>query len=84
VSVHVQASRDHVVVRIEDNGVGFDPSAVADRGGMGLTSMRERAEKMGATLRISASPGGGTAVEVRVARLARDGAPDQSTNGGGR
>ena len=41
-----------------------------DKGGMGLTSMRERADEVGGTLVISSEPGKGTSVEVTVATSA--------------
>jgi signal transduction histidine kinase len=52
-------------LRIVDDGVGFDvQAAVSAGGGLGLTSMRERAEMLGARLSISSSPGAGAVVEV--------------------
>jgi signal transduction histidine kinase len=52
-------------LRVADDGVGFDvQAAVAGGGGLGLTSMRERAEMLGARLSISSSPGAGAVVEV--------------------
>ena len=55
-----------VVVR--DNGCGFEPKAV--RTGRervwGLLGMHERAESMGAQLRIWSRPGAGTEVEISV------------------
>ena len=48
---------------IHDDGVGFVPAAAEPRG-LGLVTMRERAEIMGATLTIRSRPRRGT--EVRV------------------
>ncbi len=50
----------HLTVR--DNGKGFDPSN--GRNGMGMGTMRERAQSIGAALTISSQPGTGTTVEV--------------------
>lgn len=72
---HGSAQRIHVLMRsgpdgpslrIADDGAGFDVQAAVDAGGagLGLTSMRERAELLGARLSISSSPGAGTVVEV--------------------
>ena len=36
-----------IELSIIDDGVGFDPDAKGDDGGMGLVSMRERIEKLG-------------------------------------
>jgi signal transduction histidine kinase len=52
-------------LRVADDGSGFDvQAAVAGGDGLGLTSMRERAEMLGARLSISSSPGAGAVVEV--------------------
>ena len=53
-----------VVLVVRDDGVGFD---VTRRGSSyGIRGMRERAMLIGATMRVSSSPGGGTEVVVRV------------------
>jgi signal transduction histidine kinase len=53
-------------LRIVDTGHGFDRQATArrDGGGFGLAGMRERAESVGACLRVESRPGVGTEVEV--------------------
>jgi signal transduction histidine kinase len=48
---------------VGDDGRGFDP-AYRRNGGFGLTSMRERAEAIGAALTITSALGNGTCVEV--------------------
>jgi PAS domain S-box-containing protein len=55
-------------VRIQDNGVGFDPDRAAEPGSghYGLRFMRERAEQLGGSLRVESAPGEGTCVEVTV------------------
>ena len=52
-------------VTVRDDGDGFDPAA-ADGEGFGLISMRERADALGADLRIESRPGAGTTVAVVV------------------
>jgi signal transduction histidine kinase len=56
---------DPIVLRVRDDGTGFDPGAV-DGGGFGLTSMRERARAQGGELEVASAPGKGTTVELRV------------------
>jgi two-component system nitrate/nitrite sensor histidine kinase NarX len=55
-------------VEVEDNGQGFDLSAVERRGGpyFGLLVMRERARILGGELRVDSTPGRGTRVFVSV------------------
>jgi signal transduction histidine kinase len=59
-----------VEMTIQDNGRGFDVSALhADDGRhLGLISMRERAAEIGATVAIHSEMGGGTQVTVKVPR----------------
>lgn len=66
IEVAVEASGKDVQVAVIDNGVGFDSDSAQDAGGLGLQSMRERAETVGATTNIRSEPGQGTRVEVRA------------------
>jgi PAS domain S-box-containing protein len=52
-----------ILVTVHDNGIGFDESA-AQSGGMGLHTMRYRADLIGARLRILPADGGGTVVKL--------------------
>jgi signal transduction histidine kinase len=66
VTVTVRNEGDRVELEIADNGAGFDPAAMIDHGGMGLVSMRERAEKMGGSFAVLSAPAEGTRVKVNV------------------
>jgi signal transduction histidine kinase len=68
VTVRICADGDHVELEVEDNGKGFDPGAVSDRGGMGLINMRERAERLGGSLTLVSAPREGTRVKVVVSQ----------------
>lgn len=50
-------------IEITDDGVGLPPDR---RSGVGLTSMRERAEELGGTFSAGALPGGGTRIVARL------------------
>jgi signal transduction histidine kinase len=53
---------------VHDDGGGFDPASPAARSKrLGLTSMRERADAIDATLVIESQPGAGTRVRIEVA-----------------
>ena len=46
-----------------DNGLGFDISTTKPTS-LGMRIMRERAEAIGADLKVSSSPGSGTCIEL--------------------
>jgi signal transduction histidine kinase len=58
---------DRPSVVVADDGIGFDTSArqIRERH-LGITSMEERAEAIGATLKIDSAPGLGTTVTVET------------------
>jgi signal transduction histidine kinase len=67
-SVSVVATKGGSSVRlvIEDDGVGFDPDALAPAEMIGLLGMRERLELLGGSLRIESAPGAGCTVHARL------------------
>ncbi|MDX1600735.1 MAG: GAF domain-containing sensor histidine kinase, partial [Anaerolineales bacterium] len=62
-TVRLDREGEKLHMSIADNGVGFDPSA-AFPGHLGLHSMRERAEQIGADLEIDSHQNEGTSVQV--------------------
>lgn len=69
VTVTLAEGEGCTIVRVADDGVGFDPEARLHRARrLGLTSMHERAEALGGTLAIASTTGVGTTVELRVPR----------------
>jgi signal transduction histidine kinase len=68
VGVILERRPDHVMLVVEDDGVGFDPGEDREgRRGFGLLGMRERAALVGATLEIESASGRGTTILVRMA-----------------
>jgi signal transduction histidine kinase len=73
---HSRATRALVVVeeihgeawelRIEDNGIGFDPAASARLGHQGLANIRDRAQRIGGDVTIDSAPGQGSRLSVHV------------------
>jgi signal transduction histidine kinase len=64
--VHVQQTRDEVIVTITDQGAGFDPRAAAVGGRLGLAFMRERVRLLGGVFDIDSAPGRGTVIRARL------------------
>lgn len=73
VTVRVADHDSGVLLRVNDDGVGFDPVAdsrsVIGEGHIGLLSMRERAELAGGWLRVRSNIGEGTVVEAWLPHL---------------
>ena len=65
---HVEfvGSPSMIRLRIVDAGVGFDPSSMAARGGLGLASMRERLRLLGGTIALHSAPMEGTEIVAEV------------------
>ncbi|MFJ8540133.1 GAF domain-containing sensor histidine kinase [Streptomyces sp. NPDC093591] len=68
---HVDVTLDRrgsgAVLRVTDNGTGFDPKAIRRAGRhLGLVSMRDRTNGVGGTLTVESAPGKGTTIEMEV------------------
>jgi PAS domain S-box-containing protein len=66
VEVVQQKRRDRLVLRIRDNGRGFDPADPSLSKSLGLVGMRERAAILGGRVNVSSAPGKGTSVTVWI------------------
>ncbi|MFE6649357.1 sensor histidine kinase [Nocardioides sp. NPDC057772] len=64
VRLELRAEERTVALSITDDGIGFDPDRAA--GGVGLVSMRERAEALGGELVMDSAPGHGATITVRM------------------
>ena len=67
VHIAITVRDEQLLLAVQDHGPGFDPHEVARRAGReswGLTSMRERAELIGARFSVTARPNQGTLVAV--------------------
>jgi PAS domain S-box-containing protein len=67
--VAIECARGQVLLRVSDDGCGFDPGHVqvlGDIAHFGLIAMRERVEALGGRFTVTTAPGQGTVVEARV------------------
>jgi PAS domain S-box-containing protein len=67
--VTIERADHHVVLRVSDDGRGFDPDHVqvlGDVAHFGLIAMRERVEALGGRFEVTTAPGQGTVVEAGV------------------
>ncbi len=65
VNVYLVQSGQALVLRVEDDGIGFNPQK-ATGDSLGMRTIRERAEALNAQLEISSAPGEGTRIQVEV------------------
>lgn len=72
---HAQAGRvwvalriqgGEIVLRVADDGRGFDVGAAPRAGGYGLDGMRERTEALQGRFELRSRPGAGTCIEARI------------------
>jgi signal transduction histidine kinase len=62
--VQIVQEPDRIALTVQDNGCGFNPSAVT--AGMGLTNIRTRVASFGGNLFVDAAPGAGTEITVEL------------------
>jgi PAS domain S-box-containing protein len=65
--VNLRLERDvhEVLLRIEDDGVGFDALSGGSKG-LGLRNITERVRMLGGKLSVASSPGEGTSIEITI------------------
>lgn len=67
VDVTVDRCGSGAVLRVTDDGSGFEPKAIRRAGRhLGLVSMRDRTSGVGGTLTVESAPGKGTTIEMEV------------------
>lgn len=68
IEVELEYGTKRLRVRVRDNGRGIDPQVLrlGREGHWGLSGMRERAEEIGARLKLWSRPGAGTEVELSI------------------
>jgi signal transduction histidine kinase len=76
VVVEADAAGKTLYASVHDDGFAFDPAVAkgAAEGHFGLAVMKDRAERLGGTLRIESEPGRGTTVYAQIPLKTYDGA----------
>ena len=83
VLVTLEYQPDTVLLMVDDDGRGIDPSTLGPAtatSGFGMTSMRERARLAGGEIQSDPRPGGGTSLVCRVPRQLPEPAPELTTS----
>ena len=66
VSLSLNEETASLIVEVSDDGRGIGVSSDRNGGGVGMHSMRERAEELGGTFHVRPAAGGGTVVRARL------------------
>ena len=66
VTLSLDSLDGHLMMRVVDDGCGFDPAATSRQSGLGLVSLHERVRMLGGVLAVTAAPRAGTCVAVRI------------------
>ena len=66
VHVHLRLLDTGACVEVWDDGCGFEPARIQEKGGLGIAGMHERAQRIGGHLLIESAPGTGTKVTITV------------------
>lgn len=72
VAIRLGVDRRRLVLRVTDDGQGFDPTTT--RRGMGVTNMQERAAEVAGAFELASSPGRGTSIVFAVPFVGRSAA----------
>ena len=68
INIHITNSKRQMILSVEDNGVGFDPQIIDEKGSehFGLQNLRERIRILKGKLKIDSKPGSGTKIMVKI------------------
>ena len=63
-TVRLAVNGGHLLMSVEDNGIGFDSDSAQSSAGEGLNSIRRRMKNLGGTAEWETAPGQGTKFRV--------------------
>lgn len=66
VQIQLKYDENAVLLKMIDDGKGFEPETVSQSGGFGLQGIQERVQQLGGTLKIESVPFSGTRLSVRI------------------
>ena len=64
--IELTFTTDEIVLRIQDDGRGFNPQVACDRGGFGLLGMQQRCNRLGGQLTFQSQPEQGTCIIAEI------------------
>jgi signal transduction histidine kinase len=70
VTIQAETTAELILLKIIDNGIGFDPQLA--NSGFGLRGMKERVQMLGGTITINSTSGKGTLIQLTLHRNSAD------------
>ncbi|HEX6289497.1 MAG TPA: GAF domain-containing sensor histidine kinase [Herpetosiphonaceae bacterium] len=67
ITVQLRQVQSRVILEIIDDGVGFNPAAAQETGGLGLRGIAERVAQLNGTLTLQSAPQDGSLLRVEIA-----------------
>lgn len=64
--IELTLTTDGIVLRIQDDGKGFNPQVAYDRDGFGLLGMQQRCDRLGGQLTFQSQPEQGTCILAQI------------------
>ncbi|HSE40553.1 MAG TPA: PAS domain S-box protein [Acidobacteriota bacterium] len=68
VSVQISVQNKNAILKIKDDGIGFDQNSIKIDKTLGLLGMKERTELMGGRFNVNSKPGRGTQLSISFPR----------------
>jgi PAS domain S-box-containing protein len=72
VRLRIATNSESTILEVSDDGKGFDPTPTQPPSGLGLVSMRERAESLGGRFELETADGHGTTIRVTLRNVEGD------------
>jgi signal transduction histidine kinase len=66
VTVSIDAVEGGMRLKVQDNGMGFDPHAPRKQESLGLAGLRERAQLLKGSVVVHSKPGQGTTIDAFI------------------
>ena len=67
VTIRTSENESHFIITVTDDGIGFDPDAIADRSSIGLTNVSRRLELLcKGSLQVNSAPGCGATATILI------------------
>lgn len=82
IDIYLKQLNQVILLKVVDDGIGFDMSQMAEAGSYGLGNIKERTSAIGGAFKLLSFPGKGTSVEIRIPVIKEKQTIDKSSDRG--